>query len=146
MGGFSNYLEDAFLKWLFRNTDVPSQPANVFISLHSADPADTGGDELSGGAYARVTASCGTAGTGAGSDWDAPAVSGTTYVCSNNTELAFPVATADWFSGSDIGWFGIFDANTSGNFLGGAALTTAKPVLSGDQAKFPADSITLSLD
>ena len=56
--------------------------------------------------------------------------------------IAFPQATADWTQATH---FGLWDAASAGNFLGGAALDTAKTVLSGDTAEFASQAITVSM-
>lgn len=57
------------------------------------------------------------------------------------TEQIAPGAFAE-----TITHFALYDAASSGNYLGGGALSVAKPVLNGDTASFPASSLTISLD
>ncbi len=102
-----------------------SQPAAIYIGLSSTTPTKTGTNitEPSGGGYARVQVTA--------AQFDAAATSHT----QNNADKAFPQATADWLSGVNLTHLVIYDAATAGTFLGFKALTTAKPVLSGDTAK-----------
>lgn len=103
--------------------------ATAYVSLHAADPGLTGTSEVSGGAYARqgpiAFASAGSEPT----------------VASNSAILTYPAATAAWGA---IGWFGLWDAATAGNFRGSGALTTPKTVNSGDTARFAAGALTIT--
>ena len=103
---------------------------NAFVSLHTSDPLDTGGSEVSGGSYARQGP---TAFANAGNN---PTVS------SNSAIVTFPAATAGW---GTISHFGVWDAVTAGNFLGSGAVTTAKAVTSGDTARFAANALTITV-
>ena len=103
---------------------------SAFVSLHTSDPLDTGGSEVSGGGYARQGP---TAFANAGNN---PTVS------SNSAIVTFPAATANW---GTISHFGVWDAATAGNFLGSGAVTTAKAVTSGDTARFAANALTITV-
>ena len=102
---------------------------NAYVSLHTADPGNTGANEISGSGYARY-----------GPVTFANAGNNPT-VASNTAILTFSAATAAW---GKISYFGIWDAATAGNFLGSGALTTPKPVNSGDTARFAAGALTIT--
>src|SRR5580704_13679217 len=55
MAGFSDSAKDAAL------TQISA--ANTWISLHTADPGNTGASEVAGGTYARVQTTWGTVGS-----------------------------------------------------------------------------------
>jgi hypothetical protein len=120
MSGLSSFGETAVLAPL---------TTTAYVSLHTADPGNTGAGEVSGGAYARqgpVTfASAGNNPT----------------VASNSAILTYPAATASW---GTITFFGVWDAATGGNFRGSGAVTTPKLVNSGDTARFAANSLTIT--
>jgi hypothetical protein len=101
----------------------------AYVSLHTGDPGNTGLTEVSGGAYARQ-----------GPITFANAGNNPT-VASNSAIITFPVATGSW---GTIGYFGVWDAATAGNFRGSGALTTAKAVNSGDTARFAAGALTIT--
>jgi 2-keto-4-pentenoate hydratase len=101
----------------------------AYVSLHTADPGTTGTSEVSGGAYARQGP---IAFTNAGSE---------PTVASNSAILTFPAATAAW---GTISYFGIWTALTGGTFQGSGALTTPKPVNSGDTVRFSAGALTIT--
>jgi hypothetical protein len=118
-----NELLDHFLK-----VGSFTQPTNIYVSLHSADPGDTGANELSGGSYARVVMNV----------WDVAAAGAS----ENTNVIAFATASGDWAQATH---FGLWDAITTGNFLGGAALTTPRTVASGDDAEFAAGALDVSI-
>jgi hypothetical protein len=101
----------------------------AYVSLHIADPGTTGANEVSGGAYARQGP---IAFANAGAE---------PTVASNSAILTFPAATAPW---GTIGWFGIWTAATGGTFQGSGALTQAKPINTGDTARFLAGALTIT--
>ena len=101
----------------------------AYVSLHTADPGNTGTSEISGGAYARqgpITF------TSAGAN---------PTVASNSAIITYPAASASW---GTVGWFGIWTAASGGTFQGSGALTTPKAVNSGDTARFAANALTIT--
>jgi hypothetical protein len=103
--------------------------STAYVSLHTADPGNTGASEVTGGAYVRqgpiAFASAGNNPT----------------VASNSGVVTFPAATAAW---GTIGFFGLWDAATAGNFRGSGALVQSKPVSSGDTVKFLGGTLTIT--
>lgn len=127
MAEFSNYLEDALINATLRNTSYTS-PATVYISLHTADPTDAGtGTEVSGGSYARQSATFAAPSNGASA---------------TNADVTFPQATGNW---GTIGWIGIWDALTTGNLLYHTALDASKAIDTGDIFKIASGSLTVTL-
>ncbi len=134
MAGMSDYLENAILDHLFRNSTY-TRPANIYIALFTAAPSDAGGGtEVAGGSYARVAVA-----TGASSGWDAASAGAT----ANTSTVTFPTATADWGTVTHVG---LFDASTAGNLLMWAALTSSKTVQNNDIFRFNAGDIDITLD
>ena len=52
MPPFKTTAANAILDKILRNTDF-TPPAALFMSLHTADPGETGANEVAGGSYAR---------------------------------------------------------------------------------------------
>ncbi|HHB12213.1 MAG TPA: hypothetical protein ENK62_03325 [Chromatiales bacterium] len=120
----SDYLENKILDKVLSATDFTV--TTVYVSLHTADPGETGGNEVSGGSYARQSASFGSASAG---------------TASNSATLSFtdmPAAT--------ITHVGLWDASTAGNFLWGGALTASKTTNAGDTFQIAAGDLDVSLD
>lgn len=126
--GFSDYLENAILNATLRGVAYTS-PAKVYVALFTSDPTDAAtGTEVSGGAYARQAITFGVPSAG---------------TCSNSADVLFPIATAAWGTVTHIG---IFDAESGGNLLYSAALTTSKTIAADDQLKLATGAVTVTLD
>jgi len=127
MAEFSNYLENALINAVLRNTTYTS-PATVYVSLYTSDPTDADtGTEVSGGSYARTSVTFGAPSNG---------------VSTNSADVTFPTATAGWGTVSHIG---IHDASTSGNLLFHTPLDTAKTIDSGDIFKIETGNLSVTL-
>lgn len=150
MPGHSNYLEKQILDWLFKRTALATAPTNLYISLHSADPGDTGASELaSTGAYARAAIPTDTNNT-THTNWSAvdTATNPPYSRMSNAVAASFAEATANWNGGAAIQYFGVWDALTTGNFLFGGQIGggTGVVVLSGVTLSIPIGNIYHELD
>lgn len=127
MSEFSNYLENALINAVLRNTTYTS-PATVYVSLWTTDPTDAGsGTEVSGGSYARTSVTFASPSGG---------------VTSNSADVTFPQATASW---GTVAYIGLNDASTSGNLLFHTPLDTSKTIDSGDIFKIASGSLTVTL-
>ncbi len=124
----SNYLENAVLDHVFGPTAMTA-PAGRFVSLHSADGGETGASELAvANGYARQAATFSAAASGATSNSGA--------VTFTNTGSAWSAATH----------FGVWDAATGGNFLGGSALSASKTIGALDTGVFAIGDLDITLD
>jgi len=130
MAGFSDYLEDKVLDHVFGGTAYTA-PTTLYVGLFTSSPSDTGGGtECSGGSYARKSMPDMT-------------ISGTSPTqASNGAAVEFVTATGSWGTVTHVG---VFDALTSGNLLGWAALTASKAVASGDVFRFDAGDLDITL-
>jgi len=127
MAEFSNYLENALINAVLRNTSYTS-PTTVYVSLWTSDPTDAAsGTEVSGGSYSRTSITFGAPSNG---------------VATSNADCTFPQATASW---GTVGWIGLNDASTSGNLLFHTPLDTSKTIDSGDIFKIASGSLTVTL-
>lgn len=126
---FTNYLEDAVLDHVFGG-NAYSAPSTLYVGLFTAAPSDTGGGtEVSGGGYARQTATF--------------TVSGTSPTeATNSAAIDYPTATADL---GTITHVGVFDALTSGNLLAYASVSTSKTINTGDVLRIPAGDLDIQL-
>jgi len=127
MSAASNYLEDALLDHVLRNTAY-SQPSALYVGLFTSDPTDAdSGTEIAGSSYARTSATMGAASSG---------------TASNSADITFPAATGSW---GTITHIGIYDASSAGNLLFHGAVTTQKTISSGDTFQISSGSLTISL-
>src|SRR5713101_1082524 len=131
MSKMSDYLEDQLRKHIFR-TGSFTKPVSLYVSLHTADPTDTGlGAEANYGSYARVV----------NNPLDANWTSGTATdgITQNVGALAFPAAT----SGSNlVTHFGIWDASSGGNMICYGQLTNSITVSTGVTPNIAINALT----
>lgn len=125
-GNLTNYLENKLLDH-FLGTTSYTMPTPVYVALFTAAPGDAGGGtEVTGGSYARKTATFTAASSGA---------------TSNSANIDFtgmPAATTVAIA--------IFDAITSGNMLVHGTLTTNKTTDAGDTLRIATGDLDISID
>ena len=127
MAEFSNFLENALINAVLRNTTYTS-PATVYVGLFTNDPTDAdSGTEVTGGSYARTSVTFGAPSNG---------------VSTNSADVTFPTATAGW---GEVTHVGLYDASTGGNLLFHTGLDTAKTIDSGDIFKITSGNLSVTL-
>lgn len=143
----TNVFENGLLSLIFENANYAnvgdatglrgSSTAGVFyVSLHTANPSDTGSQNTSEAAYtsyARVSVARSTSGWSVASG-----------VADNDAAITFPAATG----GSETEThFGIgSDSSSSGNLFIWGALTSSLAVSSGITPSFAAGALDVTLD
>jgi hypothetical protein len=141
VAGISDYFADQILNEKFRDTAATSL-STVYIALFSALPTNAGasGTELSAGNYARAALATTNAAI------SAPAANGLARQVTNAAAVDFGTASVDWApSGTPAVGFGVYDASTSGNYLGGALFSASKIIQSGDPVKFNAGELKIQI-
>lgn len=126
---FSNATETLVLNWLL-TAGSATRPTAWYLALFTSNPdEDASGTEVStvGTAYVRQSATF--------------TVSGNT--ASNSAAIEFPTATASYGTVSHVG---VFDAETGGNLLAYAALSTSKAIDTGDVLRVPSGDLDITLD
>lgn len=131
---FSNYLEQALLNHVLRNTGMTS-PTTVYASLHTADPTEAG----TVGEVDRATTSYERTAVTFG----APSVDGTGYICANSAPVEYPEATESW---GTLTHFGLFDAATGGNCLYTGTITPNQTIGASNQFVFKTGQLTVKHD
>lgn len=130
---------DVILMHVFRAgaATAYTQPATVYVSLHTADPTKTGSvaAEVSGGGYVREAVTFGAIATNGTGD--------TSTEETKNALIDWVTASAAW---GTITHVGIHDASTgAGNMLAFGPLATQKIVGIGDTFSIPANDLVLDL-
>lgn len=126
MSSFSDYLENAVLNHVFRNTAL-SSPTTVYVALYTAAPTDAGGGtEVTGGGYARKSVTFGAPSGG---------------VITNSGQVTWTASGAAY---GTVVAIGIFDALSSGNLLAWATITSAV-VNDGDTLNLNASNVSVTL-
>lgn len=126
MAGFSTYLKNKLVAHAFGGVPYTA-PSTVYVALYTAAPTDGGGGtELSGGGYARTTAT----------------FTVTDNTATNDTQSEFPAATANW---GVVTHGAVFDAATAGNMLGWGPLASSRDVQTDDIFRISSGDLTISL-
>ena len=142
MACFSPDLENAIINNLLRGQSLDfgggatgAATSTTYVGLFTALPVGgTGGTEVSGGDYARISVTSTTA------DWAAPSNGET----SNLVIIRFAVPTADW--GEVLG-VGVWTAATAGTLLLHGAVSPPRTIISGQAAPvFVPGALILRLD
>ena len=125
-GNLSNYLEDKLIDH-FLGTTTYTKPSAVYVALYTVAPSDAGGGtEVTGGSYARQTATF-TASSGGATSNDA-----------NIDFTNMPAAT--------VVAIGIHDNVSAGNLLLWGTLTTNKTTDAGDTLRIATGDLDISID
>ena len=138
----SEYTDQALLNSLFGKTSnfgALATAPTLFVGLSSTtpNPDGTGVTEPVGNGYARVSTPAAT--------WGAASLANPSAITNSGAVIAFPTATGSWAAGVNMTYLVFFDAASGGNVIGFGALTTPKPVLSGDTAQFNSSSLTVTM-
>lgn len=138
MSAASNYTEDNIINALLRGVAF-AQASTIYVGLHTSDPTDAGGNEVTLAAfpaYERLDAAKGGA---ISSGWTASS----NGVSKNANQLIYPVHDG----GGDITvtHFALYDAATGGNMLVHAPLNTARTLSPGDVYVIDPQQLTVQL-
>ena len=124
---FTDFLETKLVSHTFSATAYTS-PSTVYVALYTVAPTDsTTGTEVSGGGYARQSASFTTTGNAA----------------TNASAIEYPTATGNY---GTVVAVAILDASSSGNMLAYATLSASKTISTGDVFRIPAGDLDITLD
>jgi hypothetical protein len=124
---FTNFLETEILDHVFAGAAY-SAPSQHYLALYTAAPGEAaGGTELSGSAYVRKAVNFATSGA----------------TTSNNAAIEFPTATGSWGTVTHVG---VFDAETSGNLMAYATLSSSKAIATGDVFRVPTGDLDITLN
>lgn len=122
----TNYLENAILNATLRNTSYTS-PTTVYSALYSTAPTpSTGGTELTGNGYSRVSSTFSSPSGG---------------ITSNSADITFGPATGNW---ATVVAFGIVDASSGGNLLY-YTVVSGRNVKSGDTLTYATGNVVITL-
>jgi hypothetical protein len=120
----TNYLENALLNAVFRNTSYTSV-ATVYVKLHTADP----GEDATNNAASETTRTAATFG--------APS----NGVITNSGDITWSsVSTSETYS-----HISIWDAPTGGNPLAYGALDASVPITAGGDFTIPTGQLSITL-
>jgi hypothetical protein len=138
MSAASNYTENNVINSLLRGVAFPL-PAKTYVSLHTANPGEAGGNEVTVGdfpAYVRREAEQGGA---IGTGWSAPSDG----VSRNAKQLTYP--GFDGAAPVTVTHWAVYDASTGGNMLFYAPLQTSRQLQTGDVFVFDINALTATM-
>lgn len=138
MSAASNYTETNVINALLRGVTFPL-PTKTYVSLHTANPGETGGNEVTTAAFPAYVRKEAEVGGAIGSGWAAP----TDGVTKNAKQLTYP--GFDGASPLAITHWAVYDASTGGNLLFYAPLTTSRTLQSGDVFVFDINALTVTM-
>lgn len=136
MSAASNYTENNVINALLRGVAFPL-PSKTYLSLHTANPGESGGNEVSTAnwpSYVRKDAANGDA---IETGWNTPSDGVTT----NAQQILYP--SHNGVSAITITHWAIYDAATGGNMLAYAPLNTPRTLQPGDVFVFDAGALTV---
>jgi hypothetical protein len=143
MSAMTNYLENKLIDHLFRATSFTA-PAGLHVSLHTADPTETGAAaEVTGNSYARGALAPSLNNWKSTGGTTGSVSVGTGGATSNAVAISFPTPSGSGWG--TVTHFAIWDAATTGNCLFYGQLTTPKTINSGDTVSAAIDAITVTL-
>ncbi len=133
MAGFSNDTENDVLDYIFSGTAISYNGGSFYVSLHTADPGETGANEVPGtlAGYARK----------AHSNWNAASGGSIT----NDGDITFATIT-DTTDSATITHVGVWTASSGGTFICGGAVGTSKTIAENDIPKILDEELTVSLN
>lgn len=139
MSAASDYLENKIYDNILRGVNY-APPSVIYVALHTANPGDTGANEVTLGAfpaYARQDAAKGSGNVADG--WTAP----TGGSGKNALQLIFPV-----FNGAapiTVTHYSLWDAATGGNVLIAGQLASSRTLNSGDVFVVDVQKLTVTV-
>ena len=128
---FSHYFATQILSWV-KSSAFPSAPTNVYVTLHTGDPGTAG---TANDVSATITGSSNRTQVASSAFSSVGAASGGGFEITN-TGVVQITTNAQNSTGQNLTHFGIWDAQTSGNFLASGSLTSNVDVQQGDTVQF----------
>lgn len=135
MSAASNYTENNVINALLRGQAFPL-PTGTYLSLHTANPGEAGGSEVSTANWPSYVRKNAEAGGAIGTGWSAP----TDGVSTNANQILYP--SHNGASAITITHWGVYDAPTGGNLLLYAPLNTSRTLQPSDVFVFDVGSLT----
>lgn len=138
MSAASDYTENNVINSLLRGVVFPV-PSKTYVSLHTANPTDAGGAEVTTTAFPAYVRREAEQGGAIGTGWTAPS----NGVTNNAKQLVYP-----GFNGPSpitVTHWAVYESATGGNILFYAALATPRQLQTGDVFVFDVNSLTVTM-
>ena len=128
---FSQYFATQVLSWV-KGSTFPAALSNVYITLHSADPGTAG---TNGDVTSSITNSSNRTQIASSALGSVGSASGGGFEITNSSVVQL-TTSANNSSSITVTHFGVWDAQTGGNFLASGSLTSSVDVETGDTVQF----------
>lgn len=135
MSAASNYLENALINAITRGVAFTS-PAKTFVALHTSNPGETGNNEVNTTAYPAYRRQDASLGGDQADAWTPP----NDGVVKNANQMIY--AMYDGAAPLTVTHFSVWDAQTGGNMLFYAPLTSPRTINNGDVFVVDAQKLT----
>lgn len=137
---FSQYFATEILTWI-KGSSFPTALSNVYVSIHTGDPGTAG---TSNDVTLTVTGSSNRTAISASAFTGVTGASPSGFEIKNTNTVQITV-NAQNGTQQTLSHFGLWDAQTSGNFIASGALTANVDVQSGDTVQFNANALAIKV-
>ena len=137
MSAASNYTENNVVNAILRGVTFPI-PNKVYISLHTSDPTDAGGNEVDTADWPSYERQDAASGGAIDTGWSVPS----NGVSTNAKQIIYP--GMDGEEPITITHWALYDAATGGNMLVHAALDTSRQLQPDDVFVFNTGALTVT--
>lgn len=137
---FSQYFANEILTWI-KGSSFPTALSNVYVSIHTGDPGTAGTSNdvtLTVTGLANRTAISASAFTGV----TGASPSGFEIKNTNTVQIT---TNAQNSTQQTLTHFGLWDSQTSGNFIASGALTSSVDIQSGDTVQFNGNALGIKV-
>ncbi|MBG46351.1 MAG: hypothetical protein CMB76_07530 [Euryarchaeota archaeon] len=137
---FSQYFATEILTWI-KGSSFPTALSNVYVSIHTGDPGTAG---TSNDVTLTVTGSSNRTAISASAFTGVTGASPSGFEIKNTNTVQI-TTNAQNGTQQTLSHFGLWDAQTSGNFIASGALTANVDVQSGDTVQFNANALAIKV-
>jgi hypothetical protein len=137
---FSQYFGQKILNWI-KGSSFPTQLSNVYVSIHTGDPGTAG---TSSDVTLTVTGSANRTAISSSAFTGVTGASPSGFEIKNTNTVQI-TTNAQNGTQQTLTHFGLWDAQTSGNFIASGALTTSVDIQSGDTVQFNGNALGIKV-
>tara|TARA_B100001996_G_scaffold378666_1_gene363184 strand:+ start:2788 stop:3210 length:423 start_codon:yes stop_codon:yes gene_type:complete len=137
---FSQYFATEILTWI-KGSSFPTALSNVYVSIHTGDPGTAG---TSNDVTLTVTGSSNRTAISASAFTGVTGASPSGFEIKNTNTVQI-TTNAQNGTQQTLSHFGLWDSQTSGNFIASGALTANVDVQSGDTVQFNANALAIKV-
>ncbi len=137
---FSQYFANEILTWI-KGSSFPTALSNVYVSIHTGDPGTAG---TSNDVTLTVTGSSNRTAISASAFTGVTGASPSGFEIKNTNTVQI-TTNAQNGTQQTLTHFGLWDSQTSGNFIASGALTSSVDVQSGDTVQFNSNALAIKV-